>query len=116
MTAMEFTSLVLDESALSALPEPKRPLYVFEWLRFLEKALDASTSTSSSTSTSVGGGGRRAEIKADQKRLVEQLMGIVQQAGAAGTAVAGPPTRKRVAHCLTTLFRDDSDYAELLNS
>jgi hypothetical protein len=113
MTAMEFTSLVLDESALSALPEPKRPLYVFEWLRFLEKALDASTSSSSS---SVGGGGRRAEIKADQKRLVEQLMGIVQQAGAAGTAVAGPPTRKRVAHCLTTLFRDDSDYAELLNS
>jgi hypothetical protein len=115
MTAMEFTSLVLDESALSALPEPKRPLYVFEWLRFLEKALDASTSSSSSSS-SVGGGGRRAEIKADQKRLVEQLMGIVQQAGAAGTAVAGPPTRKRVAHCLTTLFRDDSDYAELLNS
>lgn len=104
---------MLDESALSALPEPKRPLYVFEWLRFLEKALDASTSSSSS---SVGGGGRRAEIKADQKRLVEQLMGIVQQAGAAGTAVAGPPTRKRVAHCLTTLFRDDSDYAELLNS
>lgn len=32
-------SLTLNEGALNQLPEQKRPLFVFEWLRYLDKVL-----------------------------------------------------------------------------
>ena len=35
-------SLTLNEEALQQLPEPERPLFVYEWLRFLEKVLVAA--------------------------------------------------------------------------
>ena len=40
---MEFKTLSLDEAAVSSLPEAKRPVYIFEWLRFLERALELSS-------------------------------------------------------------------------
>ena len=35
-------SLTLNEQALAQLPPAKRPIFVFEWLRFLDKVLEAA--------------------------------------------------------------------------
>lgn len=35
-------SLTLNEDALDQIPEAKRPVFVFEWLRFLDKVLVAA--------------------------------------------------------------------------
>lgn len=35
-------SLTLNEDALNQIPEAKRPVFVFEWLRFLDKVLVAA--------------------------------------------------------------------------
>ena len=40
-------SLVLNEDALKQIPEAKRPVFVFEWLRFLDKVLVAAQKVSS---------------------------------------------------------------------
>ena len=39
-------SLTLNEEALNQLPESKRPVFVFEWLRFLDKVLVAAQKVS----------------------------------------------------------------------
>ncbi|XP_052891459.1 HEAT repeat-containing protein 5B isoform X3 [Anopheles moucheti] len=75
-------SLTLNEVALNQLPEQKRPVFIFEWLRFLDKVLVAA---------------QKSDIKGCQKKLVEQLTQHIQGA-------PGPPTRKLIARCLATLF------------
>ncbi|KAG8259537.1 HEAT repeat-containing protein 5B [Homalodisca vitripennis] len=75
-------SLTLNEEALVQLPESKRPVFVFEWLRFLDKVLVAA---------------QKNDIKGCQKKLVEQLTQRIQEC-------PGPPTRRLVARCLATLF------------
>lgn len=35
-------SLTLNEDALNQIPEAKRPVFIFEWLRFLDKVLVAA--------------------------------------------------------------------------
>ena len=43
VTMMELShSLTLNEDALNQIPEAKRPVFVFEWLRFLDKVLIAA--------------------------------------------------------------------------
>lgn len=80
---MDFSqSLTLNEEALSKIPEQKRPVFVFEWLRHLDRVLVAS---------------QKADIKACQKKLVDQLLAYIQ-----GTP--GPPTRRLIAKNLATLF------------
>lgn len=39
-------SLLLNEEALRQLPETKRPVFIFEWLRFLDKVLVTSKKVS----------------------------------------------------------------------
>lgn len=39
-------SLTLNEEALKQIPEAKRPVFVFEWLRFLDKVLVAAQKVS----------------------------------------------------------------------
>ncbi|XP_043289102.1 HEAT repeat-containing protein 5B isoform X2 [Venturia canescens] len=75
-------SLTLNEDALNQIPEAKRPVFVFEWLRFLEKVLVAA---------------QKSDIKGCQQKLVEQLTRHMQGA-------PGPPTRRLIARCLATLF------------
>ncbi|XP_021938507.1 HEAT repeat-containing protein 5B isoform X3 [Zootermopsis nevadensis] len=75
-------SLTLNEEALKQIPEAKRPVFVFEWLRFLDKVLVAA---------------QKSDIKGCQKKLVEQLTQHIQES-------PGPPTRKLIARCLATLF------------
>jgi len=35
-------SLLLNEEALTKIPDAKRPVFIFEWLRFLDKVLVAA--------------------------------------------------------------------------
>ncbi|XP_055323720.1 HEAT repeat-containing protein 5B isoform X3 [Sitodiplosis mosellana] len=75
-------SLTLNEEAFKQIPDHKKPVYVFEWLRYLDKGLVAA---------------QKSDIKACQKKLVEQLTTQIQGS-------PGPPTRKLLASCLSTLF------------
>ncbi|XP_042908893.1 HEAT repeat-containing protein 5B [Parasteatoda tepidariorum] len=75
-------SLTLNEEALQQIQEPKRPVFIFEWLRFLDKVLIAA---------------QKSDIKGCQKKLVEQLMKQVNES-------PGPPSRKLIGRCLATLF------------
>ncbi|KAH8294799.1 hypothetical protein KR018_003155, partial [Drosophila ironensis] len=75
-------TLTLNEEALKQLPEHKRPVFELEWLRYLEKALPNVA---------------KPEIKASQKKLVQQLSERIQGA-------PGPPMRKLIASALATLF------------
>jgi hypothetical protein len=75
-------SLTLNEEAYNQLSEQKRPIFVFEWLRFLEKVLVNAN---------------KADIKGCQKKMVEQLTTQMQN-------TPGPATRKLIARCLATLF------------
>ncbi|EEB14387.1 conserved hypothetical protein [Pediculus humanus corporis] len=75
-------SLTLNEDALKQIPEAKRPVFIFEWLRFLDKVLVAA---------------QKSDIKECQKKLVDQLTEVME-------ASPGPPTRKLIARCLATLF------------
>ncbi|KAG8183923.1 hypothetical protein JTE90_029028 [Oedothorax gibbosus] len=75
-------SLILNEEALKQIPEPKRPVFIFEWLRFLDKVLIAA---------------QKSDIKGCQKKLVEQLIKQIHES-------PGPPIRKLIGRCLATLF------------
>ncbi|KAI4812512.1 hypothetical protein KUCAC02_023897 [Chaenocephalus aceratus] len=75
-------SLLLNEEALAQITEAKRPVFIFEWLRFLDKVLVTAN---------------RVDVKEKQKKLVEQLTGLISSA-------PGPPTRKLLAKNLATLY------------
>ncbi|XP_016295765.1 aldehyde oxidase 1-like [Sinocyclocheilus anshuiensis] len=69
--------------ACNQLQEHQRAEFVFEWLRFLKKLLPATD---------------RADVKKNQKRLVEQLTTVL-------TGSPGPPTRLLLAQCLALVYR-----------
>uniref|UniRef100_A0AAY4EMM2 HEAT repeat-containing protein 5B n=1 Tax=Denticeps clupeoides TaxID=299321 RepID=A0AAY4EMM2_9TELE len=75
-------SLLLNEDALAQITEAKRPVFIFEWLRFLDKVFIAAN---------------KVDVKEKQKKLVEQLTGLISSA-------PGPPTRKLLAKNLATLY------------
>ncbi|RXM97248.1 HEAT repeat-containing protein 5B [Acipenser ruthenus] len=75
-------SLLLNEEALAQITEAKRPVFIFEWLRFLDKVLVAAN---------------KVDVKEKQKKLVEQLTGLISSA-------PGPPTRKLLAKNMATLY------------
>ncbi|XP_044766090.1 HEAT repeat-containing protein 5B isoform X1 [Coccinella septempunctata] len=75
-------SLILNEEDLVQIPQAKKPVFIFEWLRFLDKVLVAA---------------QKNDIKGCQKKLVEQLVALVNDS-------PGPSTRKLIARNLATLF------------
>ncbi|XP_075438374.1 HEAT repeat-containing protein 5B-like [Ascaphus truei] len=75
-------SLLLKEDALVQITEAKKSVFIFEWLRFLDKVLTAAN---------------RTDIKDNQKKLVEQVTGLISSS-------PGPPTRKLLAKNLATLY------------
>ena len=78
MTVDTRPSLTLDEEALTSLPDARRPVHVYEWLRRLDTVLQGVTETSQE---------RRQEVRDCQKVLVTQLMAQVTGGS------PGPPTR-----------------------
>uniref|UniRef100_A0A3B4DQ08 HEAT repeat-containing protein 5B n=1 Tax=Pygocentrus nattereri TaxID=42514 RepID=A0A3B4DQ08_PYGNA len=83
-------SLLLNEDALAQITEAKRPVFIFEWLRFLNKVLVAANKVRLCFSQAV-------DVKEKQKKLVEQLTGLI-------SSNPGPPTRKLLAKNLATLY------------
>ncbi|XP_072933477.1 HEAT repeat-containing protein 5B [Epargyreus clarus] len=75
-------SLTLNESALQQLPDDKKPHFIFEWLRFLDKVLVAA---------------HKSDIKSCQQKLVAQLVSLLREN-------LGAPARRLLARCLATLF------------
>ncbi|KPJ17935.1 HEAT repeat-containing protein 5B [Papilio machaon] len=75
-------SLTLNESALQQLPDDKKPHFIFEWLRFLDKVLVAA---------------HKSDIKSCQQKLVAQLVNLLRES-------LGAPARRLLARCLATLF------------
>ncbi|XP_068088233.1 HEAT repeat-containing protein 5B isoform X2 [Hyperolius riggenbachi] len=82
-------SLLLKEDALAQVTEAKKPVFIFEWLRFLDKVLI---------------GANKTDIKENQKKLVEQLTGLISSS-------PGPPTRKLLAKNLATLYSIGDTYS-----
>uniref|UniRef100_UPI00398F8C3B HEAT repeat-containing protein 5A isoform X3 n=1 Tax=Pristiophorus japonicus TaxID=55135 RepID=UPI00398F8C3B len=74
--------LLFNEELYSQLSESKKPEFVFEWLRFLQKLLVAAS---------------KADIKEKQKKLVEQLTVLLESS-------PGPPARKLIAKNLALLY------------
>ncbi|XP_013379521.1 HEAT repeat-containing protein 5B-like isoform X2 [Lingula anatina] len=82
-------SLLLNEDALQRIQETKRPVFIFEWLRFLDKVLVAA---------------QKSDIKESQKKLISQLTAQI-------SGNHGPPSRKLLARCLATLFSVGDTFA-----
>ncbi|XP_013365835.1 PREDICTED: HEAT repeat-containing protein 5A isoform X5 [Chinchilla lanigera] len=75
-------SLLLNEDAYCQLSEVQKAEFIFEWLRYLEKLLIATS---------------RNDLKEKQKILVEQLLSLLNSS-------PGPPTRKLLAENLAILY------------
>ncbi|KAL4717228.1 hypothetical protein ACJJTC_017115 [Scirpophaga incertulas] len=75
-------SLTLNEAAFQQLPDDKKPHFIFEWLRFLDKVLVAAQKT---------------DIKSCQQKLVTQLLNLLRES-------LGAPARRLLSRCLATLF------------
>ncbi|NWX54504.1 HTR5A protein, partial [Promerops cafer] len=75
-------SLLLNEEAYNQLGEFQKAEFIFEWLQFLEKLLPVTS---------------RADIKENQKKLVEQLTSLLNNS-------PGPPTRRLLAKNLAVLY------------
>lgn len=76
-------SLLLNEEALAQIADSKKPIFIFEWLRFLDKVLIAAN---------------RSDIKESQAKLLKQLTAQISQS-------PGPPTRKLLGKCIATIFQ-----------
>lgn len=102
-------SLLLNEDALAQITEAKRPVFIFEWLRFLDKVLVAANkvtfqifgfsqpASSEAFCNGIFFSFWQVDVKEKQKKLVEQLTGLISSA-------PGPPTRKLLAKNLATLY------------
>ncbi|XP_032821133.2 HEAT repeat-containing protein 5B isoform X4 [Petromyzon marinus] len=75
-------SLLLNEEALAQVTDAKKPIFVFEWLRFLDIYLATAN---------------KIDTRQNQNRLVEQLTNLMSEA-------PGPPTRRLIAKSLSTLY------------
>ncbi|XP_072786297.1 HEAT repeat-containing protein 5A isoform X9 [Taeniopygia guttata] len=75
-------SLLLNEEAYNQLGEFQKAEFIFEWLQFLEKLLPVTS---------------RADIRENQKKLVEQLTSLLNNS-------PGPPTRRLLAKNLAVIY------------
>ncbi|KAI1707379.1 HEAT repeat-containing protein 5A [Ditylenchus destructor] len=88
-------SLLLNEDALKQCPDPTKPVFIYEWLRYLDRVLPAT---------------RKADIKNCQQKLVEQLTQRISTGPA-------PPTRILLAKCIAHVFAiaDTYDLFQTIN-
>ncbi|NXX85392.1 HTR5A protein, partial [Urocolius indicus] len=75
-------SLLLNEEAYNQLGGFQKAEFIFEWLQFLDKLLPVTS---------------RADIRENQKKLVEQLTSLLNNS-------PGPPTRRLVAKNLAVIY------------
>uniref|UniRef100_A0A0N5BD00 HEAT repeat-containing protein 5B n=1 Tax=Strongyloides papillosus TaxID=174720 RepID=A0A0N5BD00_STREA len=75
-------SLLLNEEAFKVCPDPKKPLFIYEWLRFLDKVLSATN---------------KNDLKSCQKELISQLIGRINSG-------PGPSTRNLLSKCIGKIY------------
>uniref|UniRef100_A0A1I8EY56 HEAT repeat-containing protein 5B n=1 Tax=Wuchereria bancrofti TaxID=6293 RepID=A0A1I8EY56_WUCBA len=81
-------SLLLNEEALSFCTDSKKPVFVYEWLRYLDRILPAT---------------QKADIKSVQKKLIEQLTTRI-------LAAPGPLIRELLAKCIAQVYSVGDTY------
>ncbi|KAM3182322.1 hypothetical protein ACTXT7_012622 [Hymenolepis weldensis] len=88
--------LLLNATAFARVPEQNKPVFIYDWLRSLDRRLSQSTKT---------------EVRNVQQALTDQLMAQVSQG-------VGPPSRKLLGRCLAKIFTagDSISLYEVLNS
>lgn len=88
-------SLLLNEQALRQCPDQTKPVFVYEWLRYLDRILPVT---------------RKADIKSCQQQLLGQL-------GARISSGLGPPSRILLARCIAKVFAiaDTYDLFQTIN-
>ncbi|VDM22075.1 unnamed protein product [Hydatigera taeniaeformis] len=91
-----YSGLLLDDAAFSRVPEQNKPVFIYDWLRSLDRRLSQSTKT---------------EVRNVQQALIDQLMVQVTQG-------VGPPSRKLLGRCLAKIFTagDSISLYAVLNS
>ena len=83
-TKMELShTLTLNEEALSKIPEVKKPIFIYEWLRYLDKVWVLvlylkSYDFNFDFFVQVLMAAHKSDVKQCQKKLVEQLMAQLQ--------------------------------------
>ncbi|VIO98705.1 Uncharacterized protein BM_BM2175 [Brugia malayi] len=82
-------SLLLNEEALSSCTDSKKPVFVYEWLRYLDRILPAT---------------QKADIKSVQKKLIEQLTTRI-------LAAPGPLIRELLAKCIAQVYSVGDTYS-----
>ncbi|WKY11159.1 hypothetical protein Q1695_003033 [Nippostrongylus brasiliensis] len=90
----ESHSLLLNEEALRQCPDAKKPVFLYEWLRYLDRILPVT---------------QRSDLKSIQSQLVQQLLSRL-------TSVNGPPIRYLLARCLARIYLigDSSTFGDTL--
>ncbi|VDL64075.1 unnamed protein product [Nippostrongylus brasiliensis] len=90
----ESHSLLLNEDALRQCPDAKKPVFLYEWLRYLDRILPVT---------------QRSDLKSIQSQLVQQLLSRL-------TSVNGPPIRYLLARCLARIYLigDSSTFGDTL--
>ncbi|KAL5963194.1 HEAT repeat-containing protein 5B [Taenia solium] len=88
--------LLLNDAAFARVPEQNKPVFIYDWLRSLDRRLSQSTKT---------------EVRDVQQALTDQLMVQVTQG-------VGPPSRKLLGRCLAKIFTtgDSISLYAVLNS
>jgi hypothetical protein len=99
---MEQNNLLLNEAVLASLEEAKKPMFIFEWLRDLDKVLTNLTSSTMSASVQEQGTiiNDKDAVRKHQKQIVAQLTGLIQSGGPS----LGPTVRQLIANSLVALF------------
>ncbi|KAK0412174.1 hypothetical protein QR680_006073 [Steinernema hermaphroditum] len=89
-------SLLLNEEALRLCADPKKPIFIYEWLRFLDQILPVY---------------QKADLRNCQQKLVEQLTQQISKG-------PGPPTRALLSKCLAQVFliADTSNLFSTINT
>ena len=98
--------LLLDEAKLASLDDSKKSMYLFDWLKNLDRVL--CNLTTSAQSTQVPKDPKDQEtliqdkeaVRKSQKQLVAQLLNLVQNSG----AIVGPIMRQLISDSLVALF------------
>uniref|UniRef100_A0A914GR10 HEAT repeat-containing protein 5B n=1 Tax=Globodera rostochiensis TaxID=31243 RepID=A0A914GR10_GLORO len=75
-------SLVLNEQAYRICPDPQKAMFLYEWLRFLDRILPLT---------------KKADLKDCQQKLLEQLTGRI-------TGGCPPPSRILLGRCIARIF------------
>ncbi|CAI4225162.1 unnamed protein product [Auanema sp. JU1783] len=85
----ETHSLLLNEEALKVCPDPKKPIFIYEWLRYLDSILPVT---------------QRVDLKSVQEQLLKQLESRV-------LAANGAPTRLLLARCIARVYATGDSYS-----